>query len=107
VQATAREGVELQHLEAGALGEIEAVAAGRFDASDLARAKEQFLARHALESESVTDLAHQLGFFETIGGHAIWLDLPRRVAAVTADAAARYARERLDERHRTVGWLRP
>jgi zinc protease len=107
VQATAREGVDLARLEAAALAEIEAVAQGRFAAEDLARAKEQFLARHALEGESVTDVAHQLGFFETIGGHALWLDLPRRVAAVTADAAARLAAARLDERHRTVGWLRP
>jgi zinc protease len=107
VQATAREGVDLVRLEAAALAEIEAVAAGRFGGADLERAREQFLARHALESESVTDLAHQLGFFETIGGYELWLDLPRRVSEVTADAAARYARERLDERHRTVGWLRP
>jgi len=107
VQATAREGVDLGRLEAAALAEVEAVAAGRFAEADLDRAREQFLARHALESESVTDRAHQLGFFETIGGHELWLDLPRRVTAVTADAAARFARERLDERHRTVGWLRP
>ncbi|HET8948796.1 MAG TPA: pitrilysin family protein, partial [Candidatus Polarisedimenticolia bacterium] len=107
VQATAREGVELGRLEAAVVGEIEAIAAGRFTEGDLTRAKEQFFARYALESESVTDLAHQLGFFETIGGHRIWLDLPRRVAAVTADEAARFAATRLDEKHRTVGWLRP
>jgi zinc protease len=107
VQATVREGVAPARVEAGITAEVEALAAGRIEAADLERSKNQILARHALESESVTDVAHQLGFFETIGSHRVWLDLPRRVAAVTAGAVARAAAARLDAAHRTVGILEP
>jgi len=106
-QATVREGVPPASVEAGIVAEVEALRAGRIEPADLTRSKNQILARHALESESVTDAAHQLGFFETIGSHRIWLDLPRRVAAVTAAAVTRAAAARLDAAHRTVGILEP
>jgi zinc protease len=107
VQATAGAGVDPARVEAAVLHEVEALAAGRIDADDLRRSKRQFAARHALESESVTDVAHQLGFFETIGGHRTWLDLPRRVEGVTAEDVSRLASARLDALHRTVGTLLP
>jgi zinc protease len=107
VQATASDGVEPGKLEAAIVAEVEALAGGRIEARDLERAREQFLARYALESESVTDVAHQLGYFETIGSHALWLALPARVSKVTAADVARLAKARLDARHRTVGTLVP
>jgi predicted Zn-dependent peptidase len=94
-------------LEAAIVAEVEALAEGRIEARDFERAREQFLARYALESESVTDVAHQLGYFETIGSHALWLALPARLSKVTAADVARLARARLDARHRTVGTLVP
>jgi predicted Zn-dependent peptidase len=107
VQATVREGISPARVEAGITAQVGELAAGRIEPVDLERSKNQILARHALESESVTDVAHQLGFFETIGSHRIWLELPRRVAAVTAEAVARAAAARLDATHRTVGILEP
>lgn len=107
VQATASDGVDPARLEAAIVAEVEGIALGRFEARDLLRAREQFLARYALESESVTDVAHQLGYFETIGSHALWLALPARVLKVTASDVARLAKARLDARHRTVGTLVP
>jgi zinc protease len=107
VQATAREGVDPARLEGAITAEVEGIGEGRIEARDLERAREQFLARYALESESVTDVAHQLGFFETIGSHALWLALPARVAKVKASDVARLARARMDARHRTVGTLVP
>jgi zinc protease len=106
-QATARAGVSPARVEAGLVAEVTALGAGRIDPADLQRSKNQIVARHALESESVTDVAHQLGFFETIGSHRLWLDLPRRVAAVTTGDVARVAAARLDAAHRTVGVLEP
>ena len=83
------------------------MADGKIEDDDLRRSKQQFFARHALEAESVTDVAHQLGFFETIGSHRLWLDLPERVERVTAEEVGRLAAARLDALHRTVGTLLP
>ena len=107
VAVTANEGVDPGRIEAALRTEIERLARGDIEERDLARARNQFLARHALESESTTDAAHQLGFFETIGGHRLFLDLPRRVASVTAENLETLARARLDRGHGTVGILLP
>jgi zinc protease len=107
IQATVRQGVDPARVEAAILAEVAALARDGGAEADRRRALNQFMARYALESESVTDVAHQLGFFETIGGHRLWLEMPRRVRAVTGDAVARLAASRLDERHRTVGVLHP
>jgi zinc protease len=105
--ATVREGVDPARVEAAILAEIDRLARGDLDDQDLSRSRNQFQARYALESESVTDIAHLLGYFETIGGHRLGLDLPRRVRAVSGDAVVRLARSRLGETRRSVGLLRP
>jgi zinc protease len=107
IQATVRAGIDPARVEEAIEAEVAALGREGGDAADLDRARNQFMARYALESESVTDVAHQLGFFETIGDHRLWIDLPRRVEAVTPDMVARYAATRLDEHHRTVGILHP
>lgn len=107
IAATARDGVDPARIEAAVYAEIDRLAHGDIAPRDLERARNQFLARHALESESATDIAHQLGFFETVANHRVWLEFPRRVQAVTADDVARLARERLGETRRTVGVLLP
>ncbi len=107
IVTTAKEGVDPSRIEAALEAEIERLRRGDVPARDLERARNQFLARYALESESTTDAAHQLGFFETIGSHRLFLDLPRRVAAVGAEAIARLARVRLAADRRTVGVLLP
>jgi zinc protease len=107
VQATAGENVDPAKVEGAILEEIRGLAEGRIDEDDLRRSKQQFLARYALESESVTDVAHQLGFFETIGSHRLWLDLPEKVERVTAQEIRRLASARLDASHRTTGTLLP
>ncbi len=107
ILATASEGADAARIEAALLREIDHLAREEIPERDLERAKNQFLARYALEAESVTDIAHQLGFFETIASHALLLDLPRRVRGVEAGDVARLAATRLDELHRTVGTLVP
>ena len=89
------------------MSEIDRLARGDIEARDLERAKNQFLARHALESESTTDAGHQLGFFETIASHRLFFDLPRRVLAVKAADVTSFARARLGRDRRTVGVLLP
>src|SRR5258705_5244515 len=106
-QATVREGVPPARVETGITAQVGELAAGRIDAADLERSKNQILARHALESESVTDVAHQLGFFETIGSHRLSLDLPRRVAAATVPSVALAAAVPLHAADPTVRLLQP
>ena len=107
VAATAKEGVDPGRIETALSAEIDRLMRGDIPARDLERAVNQFQARYALESESATDAAHQLGFFETVASHTIFLDLPRRVAAVRAEDVARLARARLRSDGRTVGILLP
>jgi zinc protease len=104
---TATDGVELADLEAAATLEIERVRQQGLSEEEVTRAKRQLRARLVFESDSVTNVAHQLGYFETVTGPGYFEEMPSRLASVTAaqvaDVAARYlARER-----RTVGWFRP
>ena len=50
------------------------------------------------------DAAHQLAYFESIGGLEALLDLPRRVAAVTAEDVRRVAAAFLAPERRTIAW---
>jgi len=104
---TAMEGVSLASVEDAATGEIDRVRAEGLTEQEVARARRQLRARLVFETDSVTNVAHQIGYFETVTGPGYLEELPSRVAAVTAsqvaDVAARYlARER-----RTVGWFNP
>jgi zinc protease len=104
---TAMEGVALDALEGAATAAIERVRAEALSEAEVARAKRQLRARLVFETDSVTNVAHQIGYFETVTGPGFLDDLPARLAAVTpaqiADVASRYlSRERC-----TVGWFRP
>jgi len=107
ITATAREGVDPQRVETAMLAEIERLARGDVGTRDLERARNQILARYALDCASVTDVAHQIGFFETVADHRLLLGLPEKVRAVRAADVARLARQRLAATRRTVGHLLP
>src|SRR5688572_16252173 len=74
--------------------------------SDLA-AFRQLAAAYAADLDDLPGRAHQLAFFEVSGGHQHLVDLPARVAAVTADDVRRFVRERLVPERATVGWFVP
>jgi predicted Zn-dependent peptidase len=59
------------------------------------------------ENDSVTNVAHQLGYFETLAGPGYFDELGSRVQSVTAAQVAEAARRRLAHDQRTVGWFRP
>jgi zinc protease len=104
---TATDGFALGDLDAAAAREIERVREQGPTEEEVARAKRQLRARLVFENDSVTNVAHQLGYFETVTGPGFYEELPSRLAAVTAaqvaDAASRYlTRDRC-----TVGWFRP
>jgi zinc protease len=104
---TALEGIALADLEGAALGAIETVRRSGVDATELARAKRQLRARLVFENDSVTNIAHQLGYFETVVGPDFFASMQPQIDAVTAEQVWDVARRRLGAANRTVGWFKP
>ena len=104
---TATDGVALGDLEAAATREIERVREQGATEEEVARAKRQLRARLVFENDSVTNVAHQLGYFETVTGPGFYDELPSRLAAVTASQVADVASRYLTRDRCTVGWFRP
>ena len=104
---TAMEGEALASVEGAALDAIERLRAGGVDPVELARAKRQLRARLVFENDSVTNIAHQLGYFETVAGPGFYPALEAGIDAVTAEAVWDVARRRLGAASRTVGWFKP
>ena len=73
----------------------------------MAKAKNQLRARLVFENDSVTNLGHQLGFFETVASVDLFRSAPQSIAAVTKDQVDRAAEKYLRTDQRTVGWFRP
>jgi predicted Zn-dependent peptidase len=71
------------------------------------RAKTQLKARFVFDRDSVTNIAHQLGYFETIASASIYESLDDAVDAVTVEAVAEEARTLLATDNRTIGWFEP
>ena len=103
---TATDGVALSDLEHAALAAIEE-ARGGVQEEEVRRAKRQLRARLVFENDSVTNLAHQLGYFETVVGPGFFPKLQACIDAVTIDQVRDVARRRLAKTGRTVGWFSP
>jgi zinc protease len=107
VSLTAMEGVPLESLEEAASREIDRVRSEGLTEDEVARAKRQLRARLVFEADSVTNIGHQLGYFETVTGDGYFETLASRVLAVTPEQVAGVAARRLVPDQRTVGWFRP
>jgi zinc protease len=104
---TAIDGIALEDVESAALREIERVRDAGVTPAEVERARHQLRARLVFENDSVTNIAHQLGYFETIAGPDYLPSLQQRIDAVTAEQVWDVARRRLGPCTRTVGWFRP
>jgi zinc protease len=107
VSVTATDGVPLDVVEEAALAEIAAVRREGITPAELRRAIHQLRARLVFESDSVTNIAHQLGYFATIADVDVYRTLWPSIAAVTVDDVARVAARCLTASNRTVGWFQP
>ena len=107
VSLTVTDGVSLQRVEEAADAEIERVRAQGLSEDEVERAKRQLRARLVFENDSVTNVAHQIGYFETVAGPGYLDALADRVNAVTPAQVADVASRRLAPDARTVGWFRP
>ena len=75
--------------------------------AELVKAKAQLRARLVFDSDSVTNIAHQLGYFDTIASVDLFTSAPARIAAVTLEEVATAARAVLAPSNRTIGWFEP
>jgi len=107
VSATATDGVALGSVEAAMLEALDRVREHGITDAELTKAKAQLRARLVFDNDSVTNIAHQLGYFETIASVDVFTTLPSRIAAVTIDRVADAARTVLGSSNRTVGWFEP
>jgi zinc protease len=107
VSVTATEQTPLAAVETALIEELERVRAAGITEPELVKAKAQLRARLVFDSDSVTNIAHQLGYYETIASVDLFTTAPARIAAVTLDEVAAAARSVLSSTNRTVGWFDP
>jgi zinc protease len=107
ISLTANADVRPEDVEGAALEAIERLRADGVEEGEVVRAKRQLRARMVFESDSVTNLAHQLGYFETIAGPGYYGALQPRLAAVTPEQVHEVARRRLDRTCRSIGCFQP
>ena len=107
ISATATDGPPLARLEEAALAELERVRLRGVTEAELQKAVRQLRARLVFENDSITNIAHQLGYFETIASWRICGMLRDRIDAVTLEQVAAAAFEHLRPLNRTVAWFEP
>jgi zinc protease len=107
LSATATDGVDLDAVQQAMLEAVDEVRRNGVTADELQRAKSQLHARMVFDDDSVTNIAHQLGYFEIIGGVDLFRGLPARLAAATTDEVTAIAAAMLRDANRTIGWFNP
>jgi len=104
---TATAGQTLGGLEAAALEEVDRIVRNGITSAELEKARAQLNARLVFDNDSVTNIAHQLGYFETIASLELLDEVRPRIAAVTLENVAEVARTVLTPTNRTIGWFDP
>jgi zinc protease len=107
ISATATDGTPLADVERELVDELAKVAKDGITPAELVKAKSQLNARLVFENDSVTNIAHQIGYFETIAGVDVFTSFRPKIASVTLEEVADVARTILTESNRTVGWFDP
>ncbi len=101
------EGQSLAAVEDAVLSEVDRLCRDGITEAELVKVKTQLRARFVYDADSVSDIAHQLGFFETIASWRAYQDLSARLRAVTVDAVHAAAAKHLVADNRTIGWFEP
>lgn len=114
---TASDGIRLDQLEAAVREALDGIGqdsphgaangSGGIEDSEVSRAKRQLRARLVFEDDSVTNVAHQLGYYETVVGAGFYPRLLPCINAVTADEVREVARRRLRSESLTIGAFQP
>ncbi len=107
LSATVAAGQSLAAVEEAVLSECERLVGQGPTAAELATVQAQLRARFVYDGDSVTDVAHQLGYFATIGRWQDWHESFARLDAVTVDTVQAAARRYLTADNRTIGVFDP
>jgi zinc protease len=107
ISLTATDGTSLDRLEDAALAELDRLRTGQLSDADVQRAARQLRARLVFENDCITNIAHQLGYFETITSWRMVETLRDRIDAVTTVEVAAAAARRLTAATRTIGRFEP
>jgi zinc protease len=104
---TATSGTSLGVLEQAVLDVLDRVVRDGITEPELAKARNQMRARLVFDNDSVTNIAHQLGFFETIATIDLYQKLQAAIASTTAQQVGEAAVQYLRPNTRTVGRFEP
>ena len=104
---TATAGTPLAILEEAAMAEISRMAREGITDEELSRARNQLRARLVFENDSVTNIAHQLGYFDTVASWELFRTVRERLARTTLQEVNDAARMYLRPANQTVGWFSP
>ena len=107
ISAGVAEGQTLGTVEEVVLGEIERLRTGGITPEELTKVRAQLRARFVYDGDSVTDIAHQIGYFETIASWQAYHVLRGRLEAVTVEQVNAAAAKYLVPSNRTIGWFEP
>jgi zinc protease len=107
ISITVTEGTPLAKVEEAALAELERVRVHGVTDGEVTKARNQLRARLVFENDSISNIAHQLGYFETIANWRVFHSLRDRIDAVTAEQVSAAAAARLQAANRTVAWFDP
>ena len=107
VWATVAEGQTLQSVEDVILHEVDRVAREGITEQELEKVRAQLRARFVYDSDSVTDIAHQLGYFATVATWRTYYELIPQLATVTLDQVNEAAQRYLTRDNRIIGWFEP
>jgi len=97
----------LSAVEEVVLGEIDRLCTQGITPEELKKAHAQLRARFVYDGDSVTDIAHQIGYFETISSWGAYHSLRTRLDAVTVEQVQAAAAKHLTPSNRTIGWFEP
>jgi zinc protease len=105
---TLREGRTLEEVEAALDAELAKAINGEIAQAELEKARKQARALFAYSTESVTNQAFWLAYFEHVAGsYEFFLTFEERLLAVTLEDIHDVARRYLRPQARTVGWFVP
>ena len=107
ISVTAIDGTALASVEAILIEELDRVVREGITQEELTKAKAQLKARLVFDNDSITNIAHQFGYFETIARVDVYFEMPSRIAAVTLEQVSRAAHQVLTPSNRTIGWFDP
>jgi zinc protease len=107
INASVAEGHSLASVEEVVLREIDRLRGDGITPAELKKVHAQLKARFIYDADSVTDIAHQLGFFEVVSSWRAYETLRERLDAVTPETVHAAATKYLTPSNRTIGWFEP